>query len=166
MDEASFQPAGILAALERHQVQYVVIGGLAAVLHGSPIMTTDAAICPSRDPQNLERLARALNELGAKIRMPDVPGGLSFGCDAIFLARIEVLLNLTTRFGDLDVSIVPSGTGGFQDLRLHAITISLAGHVVAVASLEDVMRSKEAANRPKDHAVLPTLRLLLERLRG
>jgi hypothetical protein len=162
---ASFQPAEILAALERHRVRYVVIGGLAAALHGSPVMTTDADICPARDRENLERLASALNELRARIRAPGVPGGLAFACDATFLSRIEVALNMTTRYGDLDVSIVPSGTGGFDDLRQQAVTIALMGHPVIVASLEDVIRSKEAANRPKDQAALPTLRLLLQRLK-
>jgi predicted nucleotidyltransferase len=165
VDDTSFQPTEILAALERHGVRYVVIGGLAATLHGSPVVTTDADICPARDRDNLDRLARALNELRARIRTADVAGGLAFTCDAVFLSRIEVVLNLTTRFGDLDISIVPSGTGGFEDLRQQAVTISLAGHPVAVASLEDVIRSKEAANRPKDLAALPTLRLLLQRLR-
>jgi hypothetical protein len=165
VDESSFQPAEIFAALERHAVRYIIIGGLAATLHGSPLATTDADICPARDRDNLERLARALTELRARIRTPDAPDGLPFGCDATFLSRIEVALNLTTRFGDLDLSIVPSGTGGFEDLRRDAVTISLAGHHVAVASLEDVIRSKEAANRPKDQAALPTLRLLLRRLK-
>ena len=165
VDDTSFQPAEILAALERHGVRYVVIGGLAATLHGSPVVTTDADICPARDRDNLDRLANALKELRARIRTADVSDGLAFACDAAFLSRIEVALNLTTRFGDLDVSIVPSGTSGFEDLRQQAVTISLAGHPVAVASLEDVIRSKEAANRPKDQAALPTLRLLLRRLR-
>ena len=165
MDDTSFQPGEILAALERHGVRYVVIGGLAAALHGSPVMTTDADICPARDRDNLERLAAALNELRARIRTPGVPGGLVFACDATFLSRIEVVLNLTTKLGDLDVSIAPTGTGGFEDLHQHAVTMSLMGQPVAVASLEDVIRSKEAANRPKDQAALPTLRLLLRRLK-
>jgi hypothetical protein len=165
VDDTSFQPAEILAALERHGVRYVVIGGLAATLHGSPVMTTDADICPARDRVNLERLAEALNELRARIRTPDVPGGLRFACDAAFLSRIEVALNMTTKFGDLDLSIIPSGTAGFEDLSRRAVTISLMGHPVTVASLEDIIRSKEAANRPKDQAVLPTLRLLLRRSR-
>lgn len=165
MDDTSFQPAEILGALERHGVRYVVIGGLAATLHGSPVTTTDADICPARDRDNLGRLANALNELQARIRSADVPGGLLFACDAAFLSRIEVALNLTTRFGDLDISIVPSGTNGFEDLNQEAVSISLMGHAVTVASLEDVIRSKEAANRPKDQAALPTLRLLLRRLK-
>jgi len=163
--ETSFQPAEILAVLESHGVRYVVIGGLAATLHGSPVMTTAPDICPARERDNLERLARALVELRARIRTLGVPEGLAFACDAAFLSRIEVTLNLTTRFGDLDVSFVPSGTSGFEELRRDAITMSLMGRRVAVASLADVIRSKEAADRPKDQIVLPGLRLLLERLR-
>jgi len=162
--ETSFQPAEMIAVLERHAVRYVVIGGLAATLHGSPVMTTDADICPAREGENLERLARALVELRARIRTPGVPEGLAFACDAAFLSRIEVALNLTTRFGDLDLSFVPSGTSGFEDLGQHAVTMSLMGRPVAVASLVDVIRSKEAANRPKDRAALPALRLLLKQL--
>jgi len=164
--ETSFQPAEILATLERHGVRYVVIGGLAATLHGSPVMTTDADICPARERDNLERLARALVELRARIRTPSAPEGLVFACDATFLSRIEVALNLTTTFGDLDLSFIPSGTSGFADLRQHAVPMSLMGRPVAVASLADVIRSKEAANRPKDQIVLPALRLLLERMKS
>jgi len=165
VSETSFQPAEIIAALEGHAVQYVVIGGLAAMLHGSPVMTTAADICPARAADNLERLARALVELRARIRTPGAAEGLVFACDATFLSQIEVALNLTTRFGDLDLSFVQSGTSGFADLRQHAVTMSLMGCPVAVASLADVIRSKEAANRPKDQIVLPALRLLLERLK-
>src|SRR2546428_369077 len=119
--DTSFQPAEVLAALERHGVRYVVIGGLAATLHGSPIMTTDADICPARERDDLERLARALVELRARIRTPGVPEGLAFACDATFLSRIEVVLNLTTKFGDLDLSFIPSGTHGFTDLHRRAV---------------------------------------------
>jgi hypothetical protein len=117
--ETRFQPAEIIAALERHAVRYVVIGVQAATLHGSPVMPTDADICPARQGDDLERLARALVELRARIRTPGVPEGLAFACDARFL---------TTRFRDLGLSFVPSGTSGFEDLRQH----------VAVASLADV----------------------------
>ena len=165
MGETSFQPAEIIAALERHGVRYVVIGGLAATLHGSPLMTTAADICPARDEDNLQRLARALVELRARIRAAGVPEGLAFACNAAFLSRIEVALNLTTRFGDLDLSFVPSGTSGFEDLRQQAVTMSLMGRPVAVASLADVIRSKEAANRAKDQTALPALRLLLQQLK-
>ena len=68
---------------------------------------------------------------------------------------------LAAKFGDLDLSFIPSGTHGFADLHQHAVPMSLMGRPVAVASLADVIRSKEAANRPKDQRVLPTLREIL-----
>ena len=101
----------ILACLERYGVRYVLIGGLAAVLHGSPQVTFDADICPAPDPSNLDALAGALREMRARVRTPDVPDGLPFACDARFLAGVSVL-NLVTRFGELDISFTPSGTGG------------------------------------------------------
>jgi len=103
----------ILGALERHQVRYVVIGGLGAVLQGSPVPTLDADICPARDRENLERLAKALTDLEARIRTEAEPEGLRFSCDAAFLANVQIL-NLTTEAGNLDLSFVPSGTGGFE----------------------------------------------------
>src|SRR5438034_1930158 len=85
-------------ALEAHAVRYVLIGGLAATLHGSPLRTGDADICPARDAENFERLARALEAMDARIRAPDLEAGVRFACDAR-LAGVE-LLNLTTRFGE------------------------------------------------------------------
>src|SRR5213079_3147932 len=138
--------------LEAHGVRYLLIGGLAATLHGSPLRTGDADICPAKDAANLERLARALEAMDARIRAPDAKAGVRFACDARFLAGVE-LLNLTTRFGDLDIAFRPAGTGGYD----------LEGLVVPVASLPDVIRSKKAADRPKDHAALDTLQELLRR---
>lgn len=92
-----------------------------------------------------------------RIRAADAPDGLLFPCDARFLGSVE-LLNLTTRFGDLDLSFLPSGTAGYDDLCTlckHAVTYELDGLLVPVASLADVIRSKEAANRNKDRAALP-----------
>lgn len=82
-----FQPEEMLRALGRHQVRYAVIGGVGATLHGSPLPTRDADICPSPDESNLERLAAALREMNARIRAPDVPAGLPFACDAAFLRQ-------------------------------------------------------------------------------
>jgi hypothetical protein len=102
----------------------------------------------------------------ARIRTQDAPDGLPFSCDAAFLRRMK-LLNLTTRFGDLDLSLEPSGTGGYEDLAPRSVLYDLGdGLAVPVAALEDIIRSKEAANREKDRQALPTLRLLLRKSRG
>lgn len=154
----------IFACLDRHGVRYVVIGGLAAVLHGSPLATFDADICPAREADDLRRLALALEELDARIRTPDAAEGVPFPREAAFLARVQ-LLNLVTRFGDLDLSFIPSGTEGFEDLVRNALEMMIGSHRVAVAALDDVIRSKEAANRPKDQRTLPVLRQLREELR-
>jgi len=155
----------MLSVLERNRVDYVLIGGLAATLHGSPLRTGDADICPASDDENLERLARALIEMEAKIRSVDAPGGLAFTCDAKFLKSIE-LLNLVTYFGDLDISFRPSGTTGYSELAASAQRFDLEGLIVPVASLADIIRSKESADREKDRQMLPTLRTLLNRTKS
>ena len=154
----------IFACLDRHGVAYVLIGGLAAVLHGSPLPTIDADICPLRDEENLRRLAAALEELDARVRTAETAGGVPFPRDATFLSRVT-LLNLVTLAGDLDLSFTPAGTAGYADLATHAEVVPIYGVPVLVASLEDVIRSKEAANRPKDLRALPTLRQLLDEIR-
>lgn len=159
-----FQPEQILLALERHEVRYVVIGGIAATLHGSPLRTGDLDICPDRAPENLDRLAAALEEVGARIRTEAAPHGLVFACDRRFLAQVQ-LLNLVTTFGDLDIAFAPSGTTGFEELERRAVRYDLGGLIVPTAGLADVIRSKEASGRRKDREQLPTLRALQRRIR-
>jgi hypothetical protein len=156
-----FRPEEILRILEKHRVQYVVIGGIAATLHGSPHVTTDIDITPERGVKNLQRLSAALTELNARIRVEGEPEGFKFNHDADSLAWMEVL-NLITDWGALDLSFTPAGTRGYSDLRRDAVEIEVMGVHTTVASLADVVRSKEAAGRPKDLLVLPTLRRLLE----
>lgn len=162
MAEGSFDPVGLLAVLADHEVEYVVIGGLAATLHGSAHVTFDLDITPERSAGNLARLAAALAELDARLRVDREPAGVPFDPSADFLARCEIL-NLTTRHGDLGISFVPSGTQGYPDLRRDAVSITVHGIDVVVAALADVVRSKEAAGREKDRLVLPELRTLLSR---
>ena len=153
----------MLDLLERRGVEYVLIGGLAGVLHGSPAVTFDTDVCAARDRDNLERLAAALREMEAKIRTDAEPGGLPFACDATFLSTMKVV-NLTTKFGDFDVSFEPAGFDGYDELVVHSVDLAVGDLTVKVASLVDVIRSKEAANRPKDHATLPILYALQDEI--
>ena len=150
------RPTEIFATLAEHRVRYVVIGGLAAVLHGSPTVTADADICADRSPENLQRLSAALRDLHARIRSVSEPDGVPFKPDVALLGRMKVL-NLSTDLGDLDLAFEPAAFTGYEELVQHAVTVSVAGVAVAVASLDDVIRSKEVADRPKDHATLPVL---------
>lgn len=161
---AEFQPLAILEVLDRHEVVYVVVGGIAAVLHGAAHVTTDVDVVPEEGRRNLERLSEALHELGARIRVSGEPGGVPFDHPAESLARVR-MWNLQTELGDLDVTFEPSGTRGYEDLRRDAVVLTIRGVDVPVASLADVIRSKEAAGRARDRAALPALRELLSRQR-
>lgn len=160
--EAPLDADPMLQCLLRHEVRFVVIGGFAAVVHGSPFPTEDLDITPDVGLDNLARLSGALHDLGAKVRTQGIPEGLPFDHDAESLAAAGVW-NLTTRFGDLDISFVPTGTTGYSDLIKDATAVSARNVRIPVASLADVIRSKQAANRPKDQRVLPVLREILAR---
>jgi hypothetical protein len=160
---APLRPKEIIATLAEYRVAYVLIGGLAAVLHGSPTVTSDADICPDRSRQNLERLAKALRAMHARVRTPAEPDGLEFACDAAALGRMT-MVNLTTDFGDFDLSFVPAGFSGYDELLTNAVEVPVAGTVATVASLDDVIRSKEIANRDKDRATLPVLYALRDEI--
>jgi hypothetical protein len=152
--------ARLLDVLHRHKVAYVLIGGLAAVYHGSPFPTEDVDITPQTDRVNLAHLACALTDLDARIRSQSEPAGLPVPSDPAWLATCKTV-NLTTAAGDLDLTFEPAGTSGYDDLRRDATRTELYGVTVQIASLADVIRSKQAANRPKDQRVLPTLREIL-----
>ena len=159
-----FDAATIIATLNRYGVHYVVIGALAAQLQGAPIpRTRDIDITPDTSYENLERLSAALHKLSARIRTADVPEGLPFDHDGTSLSRARAW-NLTTPFGEFDISFVPSGTEGYEDLARHALVIESYGQLVPVADLDDVIRSKEAAGRPKDILHLPILLQTSQRL--
>ena len=145
-------------------MRFIVIGGIAAIAQGYPLNTQDIDITPARDPANLERLAAALGELGARLRIPHEQEGVAFPVDAQMLASAD-MWTLRTRFGDLDLSYVPSGTQGYEDLRRDARSEEIEGVEVPIASLVDIIRSKEAAGREKDQAQLPALRRTLEIVR-
>lgn len=149
--------AAICRVLIEHEVQFVVIGGMAARLHRTGHATVDVDICPSMDDPNLDRLAAALVELGARLRVSGDPDGVPFEPHADMLRQVE-LMTLITEHGPLDLCFNPDGfPDGFSTLREHATIVELAAVDVPVASLEDVVASKRAAGRPKDVVALPSL---------
>jgi hypothetical protein len=154
----------VLRTLAAHQVRFIVIGGYAAVLHGSALYTADADITPDHDPANLRRLCTGLREVGARLRVASEPDGVEFTCNEEFLARMS-MLNLVTDHGDFDISLRPAAfPNGYEDLVEHAEPFDIGGFVVFVAALDDVIRSKEAANRDKDRVALPQLYALRDEI--
>ncbi len=113
---ADFEPGLMLRALEAHHVRYVVIGAIAAIAAGAPILTTDLDVTPERSEENLERLALALRDLDARLRTASDPDGVLFPIDAAVLGTADSW-TLTTRAGDLDLVFAPAGTHGYEDFR-------------------------------------------------
>lgn len=164
-EAARFRPDRILETLARHQVRFVLIGGLAAQVHGSPSLTRDLDICYDRGPGNLARLAAVLAELVAVRRGLPVDSPRLPPLDARTL-RAGGLFTLSTAAGDFDLLADPDPGFDFERLRSTAIEATFAGHRVAVASLDDLMEMKRAAGRPKDLIeleVLGALRAEIER---
>ncbi len=159
---APFDPERIVTTLARHDVDYVLIGALAARLQGFPRVTTDADITPSRAPENLERLAAALRELDARVFTETVPGGLAFDCTAEMLARSDIW-NLVTVAGRIDMAFSPAGIRDYEELTTDAVLFSVFGVELQAASLAAIIRSKEAADRPQDRQDVILLRSMLNR---
>ncbi len=162
---AAFDPTLAFRVLNEHNVRYVVIGGLAGEFLGAPLGTNDIDICYQWTTENMKRLAEALRQLGAKLRVAKVDEELPFLLDHATLAAGDSV-SFRTDAGDLDVLATPSGTGGFRDLDAGATTCDLGeGLVVRVVGLDDLIRMKEASARPKDEAhlnVLSALKAMLD----
>jgi len=161
-DITPFDPELVIRALAGHQVRYVLIGALAARLYGFPRVTADIDITPDREAGNLVRLSAALRELRAKVFTESVPEGLNFDCSAATLGRADVW-NLVTSAGRLDVAFAPSGTDGYAELSKKAVHFEAFSVPILAASLDDIIRSKTAADRPQDRQDIPLLRALLRR---
>jgi hypothetical protein len=154
MKDHGFDPVAALQILVAHKVDFVIIGGIAARLWGSPSVTRDLDICYAREPANLERLAAALQEVGAKLRgvKEDVP----FRLDARTLAAGDHF-TFKSRVGDIDCLGVPTGTSGYADLKAGAERMDVDGLKVWVTSLADLIAMKQAAGRPKDRIEVEVL---------
>jgi hypothetical protein len=148
-DIAAFDPERLIRTLRRHRVKFVLIGALAARLHGFPRLTADADITPADDKRNLERLAAALVDLEAKVYTESVPAGLSFDRSGVALGRAR-MWNLVTNAGRLDIAFLPAGTRGYEDLAKDAEKFEAFGVQFLAASLDDIIRSKKASGRAKD----------------
>jgi hypothetical protein len=153
----------ILRRLVARGVDFVVIGGIAGVLHGSSRATFDLDVCFATDPVNLDALGEVL--VGLDARLQGVKDAVPLVPDAATLRRVEVL-TLDTTAGELDVLAKPSGAPRYDVLRRRAERYDLGGFSVLVASLDDLIAMKQAAGRPKDRAdvdELETIRRLRRR---
>ena len=139
--------------LAKHQLDVVLIGNAAAALQGSPVTTIDLDFMFRKTPRNMSKLRALADDLGAMILRPYYPmSGLyrvvrdSDGMQLDFMAKVD-------------------GVRSYESLRARATVTPFAAHELRVAALEDIIRSKAAADRPQDRAVLPLLRKTLRESR-
>jgi predicted nucleotidyltransferase len=153
-ERVALDAAEIFRRLAARGVDFVVIGGIAAVLHGSSRNTFDLDLVFATDEANLEALGHVLSELGARLRgvADDVP----FVPDATTLRRVEILM-LSTIAGDLDLLRRPAGAPSYDRLRARADRFDIGDVVVSVAAINDLVAMKSASNRPKHQADLAEL---------
>jgi predicted nucleotidyltransferase len=142
-----FSPRALLRRLAAAEVDFVVVGGIAAVAHGSVALTQDLDITYASDERNLDRLGKTLVGLDARLRgvTDDVP----FVPDGRTLRRTRIL-TLDTDEGRLDLLAQPDGAPHYAQLRDRAVEAEVGGVEVRIASIEDLIAMKKAAGRPKD----------------
>jgi len=149
----------ILRTLTEHEVEFIIVGGVCAVLHGAPIATFDLDVVHSRDPENVRHLLTALESLDACARGQ---GARKIAPNESHLASPGHQL-LMTRFGPLDLLGAVGSGQMYEDLVPSTIELPVGGRLkVRVLDLETLIRLKEEAGRDKDRAVLPILRRTLE----
>ncbi|HEY7732150.1 MAG TPA: hypothetical protein VH950_14810 [Gaiellaceae bacterium] len=159
-----FRPRPILDALLAHDVDFVLIGGLAGIARGSSYPSYDVDVAYQRSRQNLERLATALRDLGATLR--GAPNDLPFILDAKTLANGNHF-TFDTPFGSLDILTDPDGAPPYEELRRAAgPRLAVEGVALVVASLDHLIAMKEAAGRPKDLLMASEYRVISDELRA
>jgi hypothetical protein len=151
--------AALLAALARHEVKFIVVGGAAAIAHGSARLTQDLDIVYDRAPANLDRLIAALADQRPYLR--GAPPGLPFLWDRDTLAR-GLNFTLATSLGDIDLLGEIPGGGRYGELLPEAIELRIFDTRCLCLSLRQLIRAKRAAGRPKDLEALAELEAIEE----
>lgn len=158
----------ILHMLDKCGVEYVLIGGLASIAHGSTLATADIDLLPLSDLGNLDRLLEALVALDAKLLMSERRLAMESGEPwevAELRPGAQSLLSsdawhFTTSAGPIDVVMTAAGVGEYEAHLDSVEERRVFGVKVLIAGIDDLIASKEALNRPKDRAVLDQLREL------
>ena len=151
---------GLFDALREGGVNFVIVGGTAAVLHGAPLTTEDVDIVHERTPENVDRLLAVLATLDGRIR--DLSGRVILPNAAILSGRGQV--QMTTRLGPIDVLCELHDGRGYNELLAHSVAFGDAGLDVRVLDLETLIAVKRAAGRAKDRLALPVLIALQKKI--
>ena len=149
----------LLSSLETNHVGFVIIGGVAATLHGSARVTFDLDIVYDRSSENLTRIVAALAQFSPYLR--GVPPGLPFKFDAETLKR-GLNFTFTTTEGPIDLLGELSGIGSYAEVRKRSVPAQLFGAVYQFIDLDALIISKRAAGRAKDLEAIAELEAIRE----
>jgi predicted nucleotidyltransferase len=152
----------ILQQLRNADVQFVVVGGVAAALHGGSRVTFDLDLVPSLEPNSWQVAIDLLWDLGARPRIPETRERIR-DPDNVRVWREEkgmLALNFRTNDGALDIDLLVSESDRFDDLKERAISLDYLGQRFAVASIDDLIEMKSRAGRPQDLLDIAELRAL------
>jgi predicted nucleotidyltransferase len=153
----------LLGLPAEHEVAFIIIGGAAAIVHGSSRLTQDLDLVYERTPENLARLVEALQ--GQSPYPRGAPPGLPFSWSVATLRR-GLNFPLETSLGQLDLLGEVTGGGGYDELVSHTIEVQVFGISCRCLDLETLVRTKRAVGRPKDLEALAELEALLDEHRG
>jgi hypothetical protein len=149
----------LLETLVSGDVDFILVGGVAAAIHGSTRLTTDVDVVYDRERGNLQRLVKALTPLTPYLR--GAPPGLPFQWDTETLRR-GLNFTLTTSLGSLDLIGHITGGGTYEDLLPHTSEVQLFGLTCRCLNVEQLIAVKRAAGRPKDFEAIAELEALIE----
>jgi hypothetical protein len=149
----------LLATFSRHNVEFIVVGGAAAIAHGSARLTQDLDVVYGRSAENLARVVAALKDLNPYLR--GAPRGLPFFWDVTMLKR-GLNFTLTTSLGDIDLLGEIAGGGGYEALKAKAIELNVFETRCLCLSLDQLIQAKQAAGRPKDLEAIAELEAIRE----
>lgn len=157
MSGTQFEP--LIRLLTDSNVEFVVVGGVAAVVHGSAYVTYDLDVCYGRSADNIERLCRALGSVHPSLR--GAPKDLPFRLEP---ATVKAGLNFTldTDLGALDLLGEVQPLGAYGEVKSRSDEVELFGRTIRVLSLEALIEAKRSAGRRKDRLIVPELEALLE----
>ena len=158
-DAATTDVPALLARLAAGEVEFIVIGGIAAAIHGSAHVTYDLDVLYRRTPDNIQRLAAALAPLSPYLR--GAPDGLPFRLDAATMTR-GLNFTLLTTLGAIDLLGEVTGGGTYEALVGESESAAVGGRTILCVSLRRLIALKRAAGRPKDLVILGELEALLD----
>ncbi len=152
----------LLQGLLENNVDFILVGGLAAVAYGASTLTQDLDVCFNFDTDNIRQLLKALEDLNPRVRAGSK--NIPLGDDVQRLSQYNNLY-IKTDWGDLDLLGQIKGLGDYPQVEKHAIAIEIFGCSCRILDIDSLIKSKEVLDRPKDRQVVLELKVIKEELK-